>query len=75
MSTEQSEVSRAINIALEAMRAANLLTPAIAQILGIIKKGREDGKDDATIKRESMDYVNGIIGKADAQLAVKPEVS
>ncbi|HEX7333428.1 MAG TPA: hypothetical protein VF290_18130 [Pyrinomonadaceae bacterium] len=73
MSTQQSEVSRTINIALEAMRAANLLTPAIAQIFSIVKKGREDGKDDEAVKREAMDYVNGIIGKADAQLAVKPD--
>lgn len=66
-------VTSTLDLALEIMRGANLLTPAIAGVISIVKKGREEGKDDEAIKQESMDYVNNVIAKADAQLAVKPD--
>lgn len=69
----QNRVSNVLDLALQIMGGANLLTPAIAGIFSIIKKGREAGKDDEAIKAESMEYVNRVIGKADAQLAVKPD--
>lgn len=69
----QNRTIHILDLALESMRAANLLTPAIVGIFQIVKSGREAGKDDEVVKRESVDYVDRIIGKADAQLAVKPD--
>lgn len=65
-------VARALDLALEGMRLANVLTPGVAAVFRIVKQGREDGKDDEAIKKEAMAVNDDTITEADRQLAVRP---
>lgn len=72
MSQNRNGVTNALDLALQAMQAANVLTPAVAGIIAIVKKGREDGKDDEAIKAESLRFAQETDAEADRQLAIKP---
>lgn len=45
---------REIELLLEILRGANLATPTLVSIIGMIKGGRAAGKTDEEIKAESM---------------------
>lgn len=68
----QNRVSNVLDLVLRGMDLANLVTPQIANIFSIVRKGREAGKDDEAVIAETQQYIDSVIGKADAQLAVKP---
>jgi hypothetical protein len=55
-------------LALQIMQGANLVTPAIANIFAIVRKGREDGKSDEEIQAESMATIDRVISKAEQQM-------
>lgn len=61
-----------LNLLLEILRGANLLTPAIAGVIGTIRRGRDAGKTDDEIKAESMAIAQETKTIADEQLNVRP---
>ncbi len=64
--------SNILDLALEALRGANLLTPVIAGVFSIVKRGREAGKDDEAVKAESMQFAQDTVTEADRQLSIRP---
>lgn len=70
---DRSGIDRLLEGMTAAMRAADLFTPVVARIFDIFKKGNNEGKTPEAMNEEAMGYVNSIIGKADKQLAVKPD--
>lgn len=68
----QSGGAHVLDLTLEALRLANALTPNVAAVISIVKKGREQGKDDDAIKAESQAINDATIAEADRQLGVRP---
>ena len=63
-----------LELFLEVMRTANLLSPTILAVAASIKAGREAGKDDEAVKAESLAIANATATEADRQLAIQPQV-
>ena len=54
------------------LKDANLATPAIAGIIGIIRAGRKAGKSDDDIKAESMQFALETRAQTETDESNKP---
>lgn len=57
---------------LKILQGINLLTPAIANVATVFKRGREEGKDDEAIKAEAQEVVSRVIAKGEQQMSNQP---